>query len=73
MDVRDYDLHIDYVEGQGWEAHFEGDEPTLDTGGIGFEGQAPGELMTYVARALALDTQSEGAAPSAALFDRREE
>lgn len=63
-DVRQYSLTIDYIDGQGWEAHFEGEDPTLDTGGFGFEAQTPGELMTCVARALALDTQGEGAAPS---------
>lgn len=47
-----YILVIDYVPGQAWEAHFEGEEPTLGTGGFGWEAQDPQSLLSSVAEAL---------------------
>jgi len=49
---RTFTLVIDYVPGQGWEAHFDGDQPTLGTGGFGWEAENPAMLLAYVTTAL---------------------
>jgi hypothetical protein len=49
---RTFTLVIDYVPGQGWEAAFEGDQPTLGTGGFGWEAENPALLLAYVTPAL---------------------
>jgi hypothetical protein len=47
-----FTLVIDYVPGQGWEAAFDGDQPTLGTGGAGWEADNPVLLLRYVLPAL---------------------
>jgi hypothetical protein len=47
-----FTLVIDYVPGQGWEAAFEGDQPTLGTGGSGWEASDPAALLRAVIPAL---------------------
>lgn len=49
---RTFTLIIDYVPGQSWEAAFEGDQPTLGTGGAGWEADSPALLLAKVTTAL---------------------
>jgi len=47
-----YILIIDHVPGQSWEAHFDGEAPTLGLGGFGWEASNPRDLLSYAATAL---------------------
>jgi hypothetical protein len=52
MTATNWSLTIDHVPGQGWEAHFEGSEPTLGTGGFGWEAPSAELVLAYAADAL---------------------
>lgn len=56
---KQYVLVIDHVPGQGWEAHFDGDRPTLGTGGAGWEARSASTLLAYAANALVLNAGKE--------------